>query len=164
MRLYCLRVWLVLAPVTAFAVEPGPTAPPPADVSNAAAVSPPTAPAEVAALPPPPAPAPAVPAYQVTAYGLLVTNFYVNSLPVQNQDSPFAAVLGGASAFGASARQSRFGVTASSKSVAEVLHANTVDAQLEIDFFGGYYPANNQTFYAPLPRLRLFFGSVSFAP
>jgi hypothetical protein len=116
--------------------------------------------------PPPPAPTPPPPPpppVTATPYGLLVTNFFFNTEPVQNNDVPLSALPDGDPAFGATARQSRFGLNVKAPAVATAIGASAVDATLELDFFGGQYPTSGNSYYMQLvPRLRLFFAAMSW--
>ena len=126
--------------------------------------------------PPPPPPPPAVekpakpgehcckkPPVQVTPYGLLVTNFFWALDPVNNIDVPTMASAADPAglpskghAFGATVRQSRVGLLAKAPVLASAIGATSVDALVEIDFYGSYIPGSNVSYYMPLPRLRLF--------
>jgi hypothetical protein len=100
----------------------------------------------------------------VTPYGLLVTNFYYNTADLMNADVPTGTVYSDTrrSALGATVRQSRFGLQIKSMTAASALGAQSAEAVFEIDFFGGYYPTDNRSYYFPLPRLRLFNASIRF--
>jgi hypothetical protein len=105
----------------------------------------------------PPRHAPLKPALTVSPYGLLVLNFFHNTAPLRNADVPTAALAGDDDVVGATARQSRFGLKVDAPSTAEAMGARAVTAQLEIDFLGGYFADDNNTYPMAHPRLRSFF-------
>jgi hypothetical protein len=146
------------APLPAPPPEQQEPAPPPPDAApppvTAAAPAPAAAPASAAA--PAPAPEPK-PALAVSPYGLLVLSFFYNTAPLANADVPTAALPGDDDALGATARQSRFGLKIDAPGTAEALAVTAVTGQFEIDFFGGYYANENNTYPMAHPRLRLFF-------
>jgi hypothetical protein len=102
----------------------------------------------------------------ITPYGVMVLDGWYNTGVVTNADVPLTAAtpaVGDEDSIGATARQSRFGVKTASPGVAAALHAKSVEGTFEIDFYGGYYPTNNNSWlYQLLPRLRLFNVAVSF--
>jgi hypothetical protein len=102
----------------------------------------------------------------ITPYGVMVLDGWNNTGVVTNADVPLTAAtpaVGNESSIGATARQSRFGAKIASPGVAAALNAKTVEGTFEIDFFGGYYPTNNNSWVNQLlPRLRLFHVAVSF--
>jgi hypothetical protein len=102
----------------------------------------------------------ATPAVTATPYGLLVLNFFYNTAPLANADVPTAALPGDDDVLGATVRQSRFGLKVDAPSTAEALGAKAVAAQLEIDFLGGYFANDNNTYPMAHPRLRLFFARI----
>jgi hypothetical protein len=102
----------------------------------------------------------------ITPYGVMVLDGWYNTGVLTNADVPLAAAtpaVGNESSIGATARQSRFGVKIASPGVAAALNAKTVEGTFEIDFYGGYFPTNNNSWVNQLlPRLRLFYVAVSF--
>jgi hypothetical protein len=101
----------------------------------------------------------------ITPYGVMVLDGWYNTGVMANADVPLTAAtpaVDNESSIGATARQSRFGVKTASPGVAAALNAKTVEGTFEIDFFGGYYPTNNNSWVNQLlPRLRLFNVAVS---
>ena len=127
--------------------------------------------APVAAAPAPTvAPAPAAPvvaeaapkAVEAKVYGLVNMGLFYNSRPVSNVDVPTNAGVGNDGAVGASARQSRLGVDVALPAAAKSLGAKSLQAKIETDFFGGYMPGNSNTFFSPIPRLRIFRVEAAF--
>ncbi len=102
---------------------------------------------------PPAAPA----AVTVTPYGLMVYNTFFNTSPLANDDIPTGSLGPGHSSLGMTLRQSRFGLKVASPVVANALGAQEVKAQLELDFFGGFYTNSNITYTMSHPRLRLYY-------
>jgi hypothetical protein len=102
----------------------------------------------------------------ITPYGVMVVDGWYNTGVMTNADVPLTAAtpaVGNESSIGATARQSRFGAKIASPGVAAALKAKTVEGTFEIDFYGGYYPTNNNSWVNQLlPRLRLFHVAVSF--
>jgi hypothetical protein len=102
----------------------------------------------------------------ITPYGVMVLDGWYNTGVLTNADVPLSAAtpaVGNESSIGATARQSRFGAKIASPGVAAALQAKTVEGTFEIDFYGGYYPTNNNSWVNQLlPRLRLFNVAVSF--
>ena len=108
----------------------------------------------------------AKPATTITPYGVMVLDGWYNTGVMTNADVPLTAATpaaGNEASIGATARQSRFGAKIASPGVATALSARTVEGTFEIDFFGGYYPTNNNSWVNQLlPRLRLFSVVVTF--
>jgi len=102
----------------------------------------------------------------ITPYGVMVLDGWYNTGVMTNADVPLSAAtpaVGNESSIGATARQSRFGAKIASPGVAAALNAKTVEGTFEIDFYGGYYPTNGNSWVTQvLPRLRLFYVAVSF--
>jgi hypothetical protein len=102
----------------------------------------------------------------ITPYGVMVLDGWYNTGVMTNADVPLTAAtpaVGNEGSIGATARQSRFGAKIASPGVAAALNAKTVEGTFEIDFFGGYYPTNNNSWVNQLlPRLRLFSVAVAF--
>jgi len=105
-------------------------------------------------------------AVTITPYGVMVLDGWYNTGVVTNADVPLGAAtpaVGNESSIGATARQSRFGLKIASPGVAAAMNAKTVEGTFEIDFYGGYYPTNNNSWVNQLlPRLRLFNVAISF--
>ena len=101
----------------------------------------------------------------ITPYGVMVLDGWYNTGVMTNADVPLTAATpaaGNEGSIGATARQSRFGAKIASPGVAAALNARTVEGTFEIDFFGGYYPTNNNSWVNQLlPRLRLFSVAVA---
>jgi hypothetical protein len=94
----------------------------------------------------------------VKPYALVSTHFYVTSHPANQTDLPTVALMGTNGNMGASARQSRFGLEANLPPVAGAVGAKAAGARVEADFYGGYYPGAGNTWFMPIPRLRLASG------
>jgi hypothetical protein len=144
-------------------VPPTPPTTPAPDADPETTEPAPTEPAPPAPSPPPPPPAPPPAPATATPYGMLITNFFFNTEPVQNNDVPLSALPDGDAAFGATARQSRLGLNVKAPAAATAIGAASVDATVELDFFGGQYPTSGNSYYMQLlPRLRLFFAAMSW--
>jgi hypothetical protein len=105
------------------------------------------------AAPPPATPAPAQSAFQVNAYGLIVTNAAYVLGGVNNLDNSQWATAG-KNEFSFSARQSRFGLKAAWLKPPSALKASEIGAQIEADFYGGFL-GQGLASYFPIPRLRI---------
>ncbi|MCC7542300.1 MAG: hypothetical protein IT379_39140 [Deltaproteobacteria bacterium] len=97
-------------------------------------------------------------------YALVATSFYWNTAPLSSADAPTLASGGTQSSFGATTRQSRFGLRMRAPAVARAIAADEVAAVGEVDFFGGYYASNDTTYFMPHVRLRLLLLSATYGP